>query len=472
MSRVADEAPTREDATAATSGGLSMALTALALGYTLQTYPGVVTHRTAIAFAATMAIAGLAVLLPRLPLRRTLEERLLACVGVVAVVYGALTFVETRADVLLAPELTFRFSAGVAIAALIAITAIAWRRPLLGRAHVPILLAVFLALGIWVLRSCPVPAIDVYLFHDEALKALLGGRSPYSITIPNIYGPAAGRFYAPGLVVQDRVLVGHPYPPLSLLLALPGYLAGDYRYALVASVVLAAAFLVTAAPGRQGRVAAALLLFTPRLFFVSVQGWSEPFVVLTLAALAYCAVRARRALPLALGAFLATKQYSVLALPAVVLLFTQPIPWRQVFRLTALALLVAILLTLPFAIRDPHGFARSVLLFQVLQPFRPESLSLLVMIPAIRLALPDFAPGIIAAAVALLLCLWRAPRTPEGFAGSVALIYLAFFAFAKQAFWNYYFLVLGGLACAVAVRDAAASAERRRSGSRKTTPPD
>ena len=43
------------------------------------------------------------------------------------------------------------------------------------------------------------------------------------------------------------------------------------------------------------------------------------------------------------------------------------------------------------------------------------------------------------------------PRTPAGFAGGVALVYFAFFAFNKQAFENYYFFVIGALCCAVAL---------------------
>jgi hypothetical protein len=43
----------------------------------------------------------------------------------------------------------------------------------------------------------------------------------------------------------------------------------------------------------------------------------------------------------------------------------------------------------------------------------------------------------------------KAPRTAAGFAAGGALILLAFFAFNKQAFCNYYFVVVGALWCAV-----------------------
>jgi 4-amino-4-deoxy-L-arabinose transferase-like glycosyltransferase len=48
------------------------------------------------------------------------------------------------------------------------------------------------------------------------------------------------------------------------------------------------------------------------------------------------------------------------------------------------------------------------------------------------------------------LALWRAPRSPHGFALGVALVLGLFFAFNKQAFANYYYFVIGALCVAAA----------------------
>src|SRR5688572_33132956 len=113
----------------------------------------------------------------------------------------------------------------------------------LARLWFPALLALHLALGVWMLRSSPSPRIDVVTVHGEAFDALLGGRSPYDISFENIYGPNSP-FYNPQLVEGDRVMFGYPYPPLSLLLAAPGHLiAGDYRYAQLVAWVVAAALI-------------------------------------------------------------------------------------------------------------------------------------------------------------------------------------------------------------------------------------
>src|SRR6185437_7177466 len=116
------------------------------------------------------------------------------------------------------------------------------------------------------------------------------------------------------------LLFGFPYPPLSLLLVLPGYLLGDFRYAHLAATTLAGALIALSRPGRIATAAAALFLFTPRGFFVLEAGWTEPMAVLMLAALVFAACRAPRASPMIVGLLLVTKQYLVLAAPLVWLL--------------------------------------------------------------------------------------------------------------------------------------------------------
>jgi predicted branched-subunit amino acid permease len=58
--------------------------------------------------------------------------------------------------------------------------------------------------------------------------------------------------------------------------------------------------------------------------------------------------------------------------------------------------------------------------------------------------------GFAIAFLALVLAAWRSPRTPAGFAASASIVFFAFFSFAKQAFCNYYFMILGAICCAVA----------------------
>jgi hypothetical protein len=335
------------------------------------------------------------------------------------------------------------------------------------RSWFPLLLTVFGVLGIWMVHYSPNPAIDVWVFQQDAAKALVHGHNPYAMSFPDIYHstlPGHQLVYGPGLVKDDRTQFGFPYPPVSLLLATMGYLiAGDHRYAQVAALVLAGLFMGYSGRGKIPMLAAALFLFTPRVFFVLGRGWTEPFVVMLLAATIFCACRRSKWLPVALGLFLATKQYLIFAVPLTFFLLPPPDSskgesrWRQWFDLLWKTMAIAIIGTVPFMVWDFHAFWKSTMTVQELAPFRWDALSYLVWYGFRGHLVTQPSTAIIwstlAAVVTLALSLWRSPRTPAGFAGSLSLLSIAFFAFNKQAFCNYYFFVIGAMCCAIAASD-------------------
>jgi hypothetical protein len=94
---------------------------------------------------------------------------------------------------------------------------------------------------------------DVIAFHAEASAAILQGKNPYAMTMPNVYGEGTA-FYSPGMVVNGRVQYAYPYPPLSLLCTLGGYALGDVRWGLLAASIATAGMLVAiAASAREER---------------------------------------------------------------------------------------------------------------------------------------------------------------------------------------------------------------------------
>ncbi len=315
----------------------------------------------------------------------------------------------------------------------------------------PLLLLTFGLLGSWVLRHSPNPKIDVFVFQQEGSAALLRGENPYNLTFPSIYsGKSDQVFYGPGISVNGQLDFGFPYPPLSLFLALPGYLlAGDYRYAQLLALIGAAALLAIARPGRLGMAAAALLLFSPRSFYVLEQGWTEPFAILLLALTVTCACRWPRALPVALGLLLASKQTMIFVPILAVLLAGGLAHWRAYWALLWKAGLVALAVSLPLILGALNGFMASAITLQFYQPLRLDSLSYVAVLARAGVTTP-FWLSFVAVIPALALALWRGARTPAGFATAVGLVYLAFFALNKQAFCNDYYFVLGALACAIA----------------------
>jgi hypothetical protein len=337
-----------------------------------------------------------------------------------------------------------------------------------GRLRYPILaimLIAFALIAVTQFRSrYPWPGIDVFYFQQqssevliygrnlERLPAIVHGHNPYALRFHNVYDPDTP-YYGPGVVDKNDFLTyGFPYPPLTLLMDLPGFLlGGDIRLSLVGSMVLAAALMATARPGKIAVLAATLFLLTPRALYVVDLAWTEPLLALTFSLVMFCACRCRRMLPYALGLFFATKQYTVLSLPALILLVEGEDWWKELWGILWRAGLVVAVITVPFFVWGPTDFLRAVAYWQLIQPFRADALSYLVWIyhhnGHVR---PPIWTPFVAIVPAAALAVWRGARTPAGFAAAVTLINLAFFAFNKQAFCNYYYFVMATSCWAVA----------------------
>lgn len=277
--------------------------------------------------------------------------------------------------------------------------------------------------------------IDCYTFQRDAARDLLHRVNPYGTTQANIYNAAeTARYYGPGMVVDGRVQVGFQYPPLTLLAALPGYLLGDVRYGYLAAMLLAAIFAFAAAPNLAGLSLAAYLLLNPITFMVEDRCWTEPLVWMLLCATVYAALKRPRWLPLALGLFLASKQYNLLALPLVALLVL-PFAWRPCWRLLAASVAVAVATLAPFAWLNFHALWHDLILFHLAQPLRADALSFGIAFPAYRTVGP---------LLMLAFLAWTARRgagRPALFPAAFGIALLLLVSSSKQAFMNYYFLI-------------------------------
>ena len=430
---------------------------AAALGWALQIADGFYDDRALAWLTVALVLAMVAPVIWRaersftaFPPRAQLGEGWLRLLTVIAIgwqIVSLLTrppgmYLDERANIGL-------FNAGViAEAAVISIGVAGIGK--FARVWFPLLLALHIALGGWMIRSSPSPRIDVVTVHGAAFEALLQGRSPYDISFENIYGPDSP-FYNPQLLEGDRVMFGYPYPPLSLVLAAPGHLiAGDYRYAQLAAWVVAAAFIGYMTSSLFAKLAAVLLLTQPRGFFVLEQGWTEPMVLLLLAMTAFAMTRRPDLAQWSGGLLLAIKQYLVLGAP-LLWRFAQrrQHPWR--FFLAAVAVVVVV--TLPLALWRPRAFVDSVLLLQMREPFRLDSLSYLSWAARHDFGAGSFVWSIGAGALALAAAVLLTPNTSAGFALSLALSAFATFAFGTKAFCNYYFFVVGALCCAGAAME-------------------
>jgi hypothetical protein len=311
------------------------------------------------------------------------------------------------------------------------------------------LLFVICILATW--RSFPVPLEDVAIFQRDSSYALMRGQNPYTLTFPDVYGEKSPLLYGPGASVNGVLQFGFPYAPLTLLWVLPAQIiAGDFRWAYVLALVIAAACILALRRNPIAVASALLLLFSAPTFFVLKNGWTEPLPVMLLCIAAWAAHRKKAPSFLTVGVLTAAKQYLVLLFPLLILL---PEAKSSAGRLADFlkAVAVATFITLPFVLWNPRAFFHSTLFIQIAQPFRDDSLSYLSFFKLVTGTQPPSWPGFVIAIIAIAFCLWRAPRTTTGFVLSVALVMFGFIAFARQAFINYYFLIFGALCCATAL---------------------
>jgi hypothetical protein len=309
----------------------------------------------------------------------------------------------------------------------------AWR----GSGNRWLLLALLALHGLlaWSLIRGTTPRIDTFILQRDASATLLQGHDPYGGSHTNVYNAVETRqFYGPGMVVNGRVQFGMVYPPVTFLSALPGYLLGDVRYGYVAAILLSTIFVFALFPDARGLWLAALVLLAPTTYFVENNCWTEPLLWLLLCATVYAAVRRPRWLPLALGLFLASKQYNFVALPFIGYL-VRPFSWKAYWKLLGQSLGIALATVLPFAIWDFRSLWHDLILIAYREPVRQDALSFAVPFPLYAKIGP---------LLLLAFMVWAAPRRNQQaamFAAAYGMALMLFFSGSKQAFLNYFFLI-------------------------------
>ena len=165
----------------------------------------------------------------------------------------------------------------------------------------PVLLLIHLTLGLCVIHAAPTPHIDVWFFEQGAAKTLLAGHNPYDhrqVKYVDINDRSAGSKSVYGKQLEEpngKLLFGFPYPPVSLICSTIAQLLGkDTRYAQAFAMTLAGLLIGFSRPGHLAKYAAVLLMFTPITWYLLSCAWTEPIVVMFLAATIFCACRGMR----------------------------------------------------------------------------------------------------------------------------------------------------------------------------------
>jgi hypothetical protein len=306
------------------------------------------------------------------------------------------------------------------------------------------------AAGIWLVNASPKPFIDVFVFEQTSAQALLKARNPYELKPPNIYGNMD--FYGPLLVKDGKMTIGNPYPPLSIYLSTIGYaVAGDIRYSHLVAILLSAILIASLGFSSTSLLSAYTFLFTPRVFFVLEQSWTEPLVILVAVFVVWCSFRRPKWTMLVFGLMMAVKQYMIFFFPLVVLLIPRSSPRKVWITAASWIGFTAFAVTAPLLFWNFSAFLWDVGLAQWDQVFRITSLSYAALIARITGSPPTQLLPFIIIFPLMAILIWKSTRRlPAYFALALTLCLAMFFSFSKQAFANYYFLVIGLLSCALA----------------------
>lgn len=355
--------------------------------------------------------------------------------------------------------LTWPARLGVVLIGLLVLS-YAWQRVPGGRWRFPVVLLVYGLLSIGLVRSWPRPGIDVWRLQEDAASHLLHGENPYAAEYPNPYQDE--EFFGPEILKGGRIQ-SFPYPPLSLLLVVPGHLIGDVRWSLLAAVLTAAALMVAAGrrlglrPGDPAELAIIAFLCHPRGWFVLEMGWTEPLLLLAVSAGVWAMAAGRGRLSgLALVMVVTLKQYGMLWMPPA--WASRRLRWRDLLA----GIVCAGLVVVPFILWGPAAFWRGVVGFHLHSPFREDSLSVLAAVKRSTGYQLSAAWGFAAAGAAAWVVLRGPARGVSHAVLGGAAVLLAFFAFNKAAHLNYYWLA--GALLALAVSTAAAQAQTRADG--------
>lgn len=432
-------------------GMLALGLASISLGQALHNGNGSI-NVTAL-FYLTFALIFLSwALFGRLKFSETFFRRItfpLLLLGLLLQIYQlAFDYFGSSQFLSLLPTL-WQFRLGVLIAGGLAVASLITRTSSTVQNTLTVLVLMVLWFsGAWLIENLPYPFIDVFVFQQNSSRALINGENPYLLTVPYIYGDLSG--YSTELVRDGWFTFGSPYPPLSIYLSSIGYVFwGDIRYSHLLAFLLSGALIAFLQSGRTSKLAAYLFLFMPRSFYVLEMSWTEPLVVFLFTATIYCALYHPRWLAIPAGLLFVSKQYMLFFVPLILMLLPYKAAWSVWIKRIAQIAFVGLVVTAPLAFWSFHSFVWNIVSVHLKQMLRLDALTYLAMYTRITNVEPSQWIGF----AVLVFCFywtWRFfPRTPAGFSSAFAFCLLTFFAFSKQAFCNYYYLVIGMICCTV-----------------------
>jgi hypothetical protein len=429
---------------------LFIILSAFFLGQALQFSDGYLSKVGIILLAFSIGLLLLSIIFKKIPLRRFNFHhiRILIILGFIWQIAQLLTQLPGIFILDKNLEHIWIFKLLIALAGCFALISLASLKKAPQRLAIILVFANFFGAGIWMIKASPDPHIDVFVFQQTSSKALLRGENPYTQPTPNIFGEQTP-LYGNELKNGDSLTFSNPYPPLSIYASSLGYIVGkDIRYSHLSAIIAVAVLIILINPSRDSLLISYLFLFTPRVFFVLEQSWTEPIVLLFTTIAIWSAVKNPKWLSYALGLMIASKQYLIFVFPFLYFIIPPKTNWLKLIKPLAALTATGLIVTAFLALLDIPSFLWNVGIIQWYQPFRMNALSFTALYAHLFQEYPPIYIPFLALLLAFLFAKHYLHPSPRHFALSLSLALSIFFSFNKQAFCNYYFLLLGCLAVA------------------------
>lgn len=278
--------------------------------------------------------------------------------------------------------------------------------------------------------------IDVYLSHQAAADAIVRGDDPYgdTVLVPNT-----------SPYVEDEVIVGYSYPPLTLgAFAASDLLSGDSRWMTVVSL----AILLGVGVSRAGAHSLLLVfLVAPIWRYFVFSGWTEMLTLVLFVASAAFWGRSPRTSAILLGLALVSKQYLIVLLPVILAMRSDSKPQRLAWAALAGSAAMA-----PVFLWSPAGAFEALVVRPLSLGFRPDSQSLPGLLESLGLGFE--LPLIVLVGVVTAAGLLAAQDVRSGADLLIATGLVLSVAFLLGlAFPNYWLLVAGLVTFGVALRE-------------------
>ena len=296
----------------------------------------------------------------------------------------------------------------------------------------------FAILGVIMIKTSPLPQIDIFYFLKEGAWGFVHGQNPYSMIFTRINNYS---FYLNGKADF------YSYFPGMIFLTLPGVvLLNDPRFSMLLAVLLSAYFIYR--KFNQPELSL-IFLFNPLSMFILEQSWTESIIILLLVLIVYLfSVKRFFMVAIIYGLMLATKQYAFLFLPFI---------WQMMTgnrKKLVHSVIICLAILLPFIFWSWRDFLNDSVLLQFMFPARYDGLTLTsFLFREFNISLPWILPFIIWIIAFTLLYFRQHYWTSHRILLANFIFLYVFLILNKWSFVNYYYLLSSFLILAIALNE-------------------